>query len=50
MNENYYNKKIDAMINNGIQQEKYKETDDNILKKVESFQSFFYQHFKNSTY
>ena len=38
------------MINDGIQHEKYKETDDNILKKVESFQAFFYQHFKNPTY
>ena len=36
------------MINEGIQQGKYKETDDNILKELESFQSFLYRHFKNS--
>ena len=36
------------MINDGIQQGKYKETDDNILKELESFQPFLYRHFKNS--
>ena len=33
---------------NGIQQGKQKETDDNILKKLGSVQSFLYRHFKNS--
>ena len=36
------------MINGGIQQGIYKETDDNIVKELESFQSFLYRHFKNS--
>ena len=48
MNEKDYNRKIDDMINEGIQQGKYKETDDNILIELESFQSFLYRHFKNS--
>ena len=48
MNKKDYNKKIDNMINDGIQQVKYKETDDNILKELESFQSFLYRHLKNS--
>ena len=36
MNRKDYNKKIDDMINDGMQQGKYKETD-NILKELESF-------------
>ena len=48
MNKKDYNKKIDEIINDGIQQGKQKETDDNILKELESFQSFLYRHFKNS--
>ena len=48
MNRKDYSKKIDDMINDGMQQRKYKGTDDNILKELESFQSFFYRHFKNS--
>ena len=35
MNEKGYNRKIDDMINEGIQQGKYKETDDSILKELE---------------
>ena len=35
MNEKDYNRKIDDMINEGIQQGKYKETDDNTLKELE---------------
>ena len=35
MNKKDYNRRIDYMINEGIQQEKYKETDDNILKELE---------------
>ena len=50
MNKNYYNRKIDDMINERIQQGKYKETDDNILKELESFQSFLYRYFKNSSH
>ena len=34
------------MIHERRQQGKYKETDDNILKELESFQSFLYRHFK----
>ena len=48
MNKKDYNRKIDDMINEGIQQKQYKETDGNILKELESFQSFLYRHFKNS--
>ena len=35
MNKKDYNRRIDYMITEGIQQEKYKETDDNILKELE---------------
>ena len=42
INKKNYNKKVDNMVNKGIQQEKYKETDDLILKKLESFQSLLY--------
>ena len=35
INKKDYNRKIDDMINEGIQQGKYKETDDNILKELE---------------
>ena len=48
MNKKNFNKKISDMINDGIQKGKYKEIDDNILKKLKSFQSSIYQHFKNS--
>ena len=44
MNKKDYHRKISDMIN-GIQQGKQKETDDNILKELEYFQSFFYRHF-----
>ena len=50
MNKKYYNRKIDDMINERIQQGKYKETDYNILKELESFQSFLYRYFKNSSH
>ena len=42
MNKKDYNRKID-----GIQQGKYEEIDDNILKELKSLQSFLYQHFKD---
>ena len=48
MNKKDYTKKTDNVINGGIQEGKYKETDDNISKELESFQSFLYWHFKNS--
>ena len=48
MNKKDYKGKIDDMINEGIQQGKYKETDGSILKELESFQSFLYKNFKNS--
>ena len=48
MNEKDYNRKIDDIINEGIQQGKNKEIDDNILKELESFKSFLYWHIKNS--
>ena len=38
------------MINEGIEQGKYEETEDNILKELESFQSFLYRHFKDTPY
>ena len=47
MNKKDYHRKISDMIN-GIQQGKQKETDDNILKRLGSVQSFLYRHFKNS--
>ena len=50
MNKKYYKSKIDNMINEGIQQKKFKETDDNVLKELQLFQSFFCQYFKNSSH
>ena len=38
------------MINEGIEQGKYEESEDNILKELESFQSFFYCYFKDTPY
>ena len=38
------------MINEGIEQGKYEETEDNILKELESFQSFLDCHFKDTSY
>ena len=38
------------MINEGIEQGKYEETEDNILKELGSFQSFLYRHFKDTPY
>ena len=48
MNKKDYNKKVEEMINEGIEQGKYEETEDNILKELESFQSFLYRHFKEA--
>ena len=50
MNKKDYNKKVEEMINEGIEQGKYEETEDNILKELESFQSFLYRHFKEAPY
>ena len=50
MNKKDYNKKVEEMINEGIEQGKYEETEDNILKELESFQSFVYCHFKDVPY
>ena len=40
MNKEDYDKKVEEMINDGIAPGKYEETEDNILKELESFQSF----------
>ena len=50
MNKIDYDKKVEEMINEGIEQGKYKETEDNILKELESFPSFLYRHFKDTPY
>ena len=34
----------------GIEQGKYEETEHNILKELESVQSFLYRHFKDTSY
>ena len=36
MNKIDYDKKVEQMINEGIEQGKYEETEDNILKELES--------------
>ena len=36
------------MINGGLEQGKRKETDDSILKELESFQSILYRYFKDT--
>ena len=38
------------MLQQGISQGKYVKTEDNILNKLKSFQSFVYRHFKKSTF
>ena len=38
------------MVNEGIDQVKFEETEDNIFKELESFQSFLYRHFKDAPY
>ena len=43
-------KKVEGMINEGIEQWKYEETGDSILKEIESFQSFLYRHFKDGPF
>ena len=48
MNKKDYNKKVEEIINEGIEQRKYEKNDDNILKELESFQSFLYRHFKEA--
>ena len=48
MNKKDYNENVEEMINGGIEQGKYEETEDNILK--ESFQSFLYRPFKDALY
>ena len=50
MNKKDYNKKVEEMINEGIEQGKYEETEHNILKELESVQSFRYRHFKDTPY
>ena len=50
MNKIDYDKKVEQMINEGIEQGKYEESEDNILKELESFQSFLYRHFKDTPY
>ena len=50
MNKKDYYKKVEKMINEGIAQEKYEETEVNILKELESFQSFLYRQFKDAHY
>ena len=38
------------MKNEGMKQGECEKTEDNILKKLESFQSFLYRHFKDIPY
>ena len=47
LNKIDYTNKVQKMINDGIQQGKYIECSDNILKELQSFQSFLYRHFKD---
>ena len=41
---------IKKVEDEGKEQGKYEETEDNILKELESFQSFLYSHFKDTPY
>ena len=50
MNKIDHNKKVEEMMIEGIEQEKYEETEYNTLKELESFQSFLYHHFKDAPY
>ena len=50
MNKIDYDKKAEEMINEGMEQGKYEETEDNILEELESFQSFLYRHLKDSPF
>ena len=47
VNEIDYDKKVEEMIKERIGREKDEETEDYILKELESFQSFLYRHFKD---
>ena len=50
MNQIDYDKKVEHMTNEGIEQGKYQKTEDKILKELESFQSFLYRPFKDTPY
>ena len=50
MNKIDHNKKVEEMMIEGIEQEKYEETEYNTLKELESFQSFLYRYFKDAPY
>ena len=50
MNKIDHNKKVEEMMIEGIEQEKYEETEYNTLKELESFQLFLYCHFKDAPY
>ena len=50
MNKKDYDKKVEEMINEGIAQGKYEQTEHNICKKLESFQSLLNRHFKHARY
>lgn len=47
LNKIDYSDKVQKMIDDGIQQGKYIKCSDNILKELQSFQSFLYRHFKD---
>ena len=50
MNKIDHDKKVEEMMIEGIEQEKYEETEYNTLKELESFQLFLYCHFKDAPY
>ena len=41
---------MEEVTNEGIERGKFEETEDNILKELESFQSYLYCHFKGIPY
>ena len=50
MNQKDYDKTVEEMINEGITQVKYEETEDTILNELEFFQLFLDRHFKGAPY
>ena len=50
MNQKDYDKTVEEMINEGITQVNYEETEDTILNELEFFQLFLDRHLKGAPY
>ena len=50
MNQEDCDKKVEEMINEGLAQGKYQETEEKLLKELEYLQLFLDRHFKGAPY